>query len=167
MKVRKVVFPVDLAGSSYRITPKVRSIVDQLDAELHLIYVLETFEGYNNFFVPHPSLDLMEREDMALTKRHLEEFAEKYFVDRPKTKLVVLHGEPVEQILKYVESEGIDMIIVAGYDQSLLEKAIFGDISEQIARSSPVPVMVINPFVEEKTTIPEVGRPAATHGLVI
>ncbi len=167
MEVRKVVFPVDLAGSSYRIAPRVRSVVDQFDAELHLVYVLETLEGYSTFFVPHRSLDLMEMEGMALAKRHLGAFAEKYFEDRPKVKLVVLHGNPVEQIRKYIESEGIDMVIVASHDPPRLERAIFGDIAEQIARTSPVPLMVVNPFVEEKAHITVVGRPIATQGLVV
>ncbi len=150
MEVRKVVFPVDLAGSSHRIASRVRSIADQFDAEIHLVYVLETLDGYNTFFVPHRSLDLMETEGNVLAKRHLEEFAEKYFEDHPKVKLVVLRGKPVEQILKYAESECIDMIVVATHDRLPLERAIFGDVAEQLARTSSVPVTVINPFIEEK-----------------
>ncbi|MFZ0931722.1 MAG: universal stress protein [Syntrophobacteraceae bacterium] len=150
MEVRKIVFPVDLAGSSYRIASRVGSIAGQFDAELHLVYVVEALDGYNTFFVPHRSLDLMETEGKALAKRHLEEFAEKYFEDRPKIKLAVLRGKPVEQILKYVELEKIDMIVVDTHDRLPLERAIFGDIAEQLARTSSVPVTVINPFIEEK-----------------
>jgi len=166
MEIRKIVFPVDLAGSSYRIASQVRSVVDRFDAELHLVYVLETLEAYSTFFVPHRSLDLMEREGMALAQRHLEEFAEEYFEDRPKVKLSVLLGNPVAQIRQYIESEGIDIIIVASHDRPRLERAIFGDVAEQISRDSPVPVMVINPFVEEKMRIIPAGqRPGAPQRL--
>ncbi len=61
MEIRKIVFPVDLAGSSYRIAPEVRSIVEKYNAELHLVYVGETLDGYSTFFIPHRSLDLMEK----------------------------------------------------------------------------------------------------------
>jgi nucleotide-binding universal stress UspA family protein len=37
------------------------------------------------------------------------------------------------------------MIIVATRERLRLERVIFGDIAEQIARTSPVPVPVINP----------------------
>jgi len=168
MGLKKIVFPVDLAGSSYRIASQVRSIVDQFDAELHLVYVLETLERYSTFFVPHRSLDLMEMEGIALAQRHLEEFSEKYFEDRPKVKLAVLRGNPGEQIRRYVESEGIDMIIVASHDRPRLERAIFGDIAEQVARISPVPVMVINPFVEdERHIITAVERPRVAEDLAV
>ncbi len=149
MEVRKVLFPVDLAGSSYRIASRARSIADRFGAELHLVYVLEALDGYSTFFVPHLSLDLMETEGMALAERHLEEFAEKYFEDRPRVKLAVFRGDPVEQIRKYVESEKIDMVIVATHNRLPLERAIFGDTAKHIARSSPVPVMVINPSIDE------------------
>jgi nucleotide-binding universal stress UspA family protein len=149
MSVRKVVFQVDLAGSSHRIAYRVRSIIDQMDAELHLVTVVESLKGYSTFFVPHRSLDLMEMEGEALVKRHLEEFAEKYFEDLPGVKFAVLRGDPVKQIRTYIESEHIDMVIVATHDKPPLERAIFGDVEERIARNSPVPVTVINPFVEE------------------
>lgn len=154
MEISKIIFPVDLAGSSYRIAPKVRSIAEKYGAELHLVYVGETLEGFDTFFVPHRSLDLMEREARTLAQRHLEDFAEKYFEDLPKVKKVVLSGDPVEQIRKYIESERIDMVVLAYHDQLLLERAIFGDIVQQIVRSSTVPVTLINPFVEERMQIP-------------
>lgn len=145
MEASKVLFAVDLAGSSHRITSRVRSLIDVLDAELHLVYVVEKLEGYSSFFIPHRSLNLMETEGMMLALRHLEEFSEKYFEGRAKVKRVVLRGNPVEQILKYIESEGIDMVIVGAHIRSRLERAIFGDVGSEIVRSSPVPVSVMNP----------------------
>jgi len=149
MRIKKVVFPVDLAGSSHRIAAQVRSIVDELNAELHLVIVVESLEGYNTFFIPHRSLDLMEMEGSALPERHLKEFAEKYFEDLPNVKLAVLRGNPAEQIRKYIELKGIDMVIIATHDRLPLERVIFGDVPEQIVRTSPVPVTLINAFVEE------------------
>ena len=166
MSVKKVVFPVDLAGSSYRIAPRVRSMAEELNAELHLVLVVETFKGYDTFFIPHRSIDLMETENFALAKRDLEEFADKYFEDFPGVRLVVLHGKPAEQIRKYIVSEGIDMVIVAAYDRSFFERRIFGDVANRIARTSPVPVEVINPFETGKTHFPSpVSGPVMTsHG---
>ncbi|MGA2228013.1 MAG: universal stress protein [Syntrophobacteraceae bacterium] len=153
METKKVLFPVDLAGSSYRIVPQVRSIADQFDAELHIVNVVESLGGYSTFFIPHQSLELMEPEIMALAKRHLEEFVEKYFEDRPKVETVVLRGNPVEQIRKYIESAGIDMVVVASIDPHGLERAIFGDIAKEIIRTSPVPVTTVNPFVAESARV--------------
>ncbi len=161
MKIRKVLFPVDLAGSSYRIVPQVRSFADQFDAELHLLFVIDTMEGYSTFFVPHPSVDLMEMEAVKYAERQLEEFAEKYFEDRPKVKTVVLRGDPVEQIQKYVDSTGIDMVIVTSHERHGFQRAIFGNTAEEIARLSPVPVTIINPYAGERPKVQRAGHARA------
>jgi len=150
MEVKKIAFPVNLAGLSYRIAPSVHSFVKPFNAELHIIYVMESFKGYNTFFIPHRSLELDEAETLAMAKRHLQEFAEKYFEDYPKIKLAAMYGDPVEQIQKYVETEEIDMVVVATHDRHPIRRAVFGDVAEKIARSSLVPVVVINPFSEKK-----------------
>jgi len=95
----------------------------------------------------------MEKEGLKLAQRQLEEFAEKYFEDRPKVETVVLRGNPVEQIRKYIESAGIDMVVVASIDPHGLERAIFGDIAKEIIRTSPVPVTTVNPFVPESAQV--------------
>ncbi len=150
MKIKRILFPVDLAGSSHKIVPKVCSIADQFDAELHLLLVLESLKGYNTFSVPHSSLDLMEKEEERYARRQLEEFADKNFLDRPKVTLAVLRGDKVEQIHKYMEEAGIDMVIVTSHERQGLQRVIFGNTAEEIARHSPVPVTVINPYVEAK-----------------
>jgi nucleotide-binding universal stress UspA family protein len=151
MEIKKIVFPVNLAGSSYRIASSVRSLVDRFNAELHIIYVMEPpFKGYNTFFIPHRSLDLDEQETVTLAERHLQEFAEKYFEGFPRVKCVAMYGDPVEQIQRYVETEDMDMVVVATHDRRPFRRAVFGDVAEKIAKTSLVPVVVINPFNEEK-----------------
>jgi nucleotide-binding universal stress UspA family protein len=163
MSQKKIIFPVDLAGSSYRIVSRVRSIARQSDAELHLAQVVETFNGYDTFFIPHRSLDLMESENIALAERDLEEFAEKYFQDFPRVKRVVLSGKPAEQIRNYILSEGIDMVILAAHERPFFQRTLLADMAERIAKVSPVPVKIIDPFTEDVTAVPaEVAAPATT-----
>ncbi len=166
MSVKKVIFPVDLAGSSHRIASRVRSVVESLDAELHLVLAVDIFKGYDTFFIPHRSLDLMEREDRALAERDLEEFAEKYFQDVPRVKRVVLHGNPVEQIRDYIASQDADMVIVAAYHLPFFERTLFGDMAGKIVKTSPIPVTVINPFeLEGSQTSAPSAEPLLVEGL--
>ena len=148
MEIQKILFPVDLAGSSYKVVPQVSSIIDRFQAELHLLFVLESLKGYNTFSVPHPSLDIFEKEEERRAKRQLEEFAEKYFYDIPKLELVILRGGIVGQILDYIDTAGIDMVIVTSHERQGLQRAIFGNTAEEIIRRSSAPVTVINPYVE-------------------
>ena len=158
MKIKRILFPVDLAGSSHKIVPQVRSLADKFDAELHLLFVVGTLEEYSTFYVPHPSLGLMEMGAVKHAQRELEEFSEKYFLDRPKVKRVVLCGDPVDEIRKYVGSAGIDTVIVTSHERHGLQRAVFGNTAEEIAKVLTVPVTIINPYAEGKAKPQQTGK---------
>ncbi len=149
MEIKRILFPVDLAGSSHKIVPQVTELADKFDAEIHLLFVVGTFEEYSTFFVPHPSIDLMEIEGVKRAEEKITEFAENYFQDNPRVVKVVLRGNPVEEIRKYIGSAGIDLVVVTAHDRRGLQRAIFGSIAEEIIRTSPVPVLSINPELAE------------------
>ncbi|MFZ2447655.1 MAG: universal stress protein [Syntrophobacteraceae bacterium] len=150
MEIRKILFPVDLAGSSSKIVSRVLYMAQKFDAEVHLLSVAGSLEQYSTFYVPHPSLDRYEQEDTARAERLLREFAEEHFGDFPRLKISVLSGKPVEQIINYVDSAGIDMIMMTTHGRHGLERALFGSMAEEIMRSSSVPVMCFNHAVEEE-----------------
>ena len=66
--------------------------------------------------------------------------------DIPDSNTVVFTGEAADEILNYIESEGIDMVIMATHGRKALDKAIFGSVSANVARSATVPVFFINVF---------------------
>jgi nucleotide-binding universal stress UspA family protein len=150
MESRKILFPVDLTGFSAKIIPRVLLIAKKFDAEIHLVFVAGTFEQYSTFFVPHPSLNEFEEENVLRAQRKLGEFADEHFSDYPQTKAIVLRGDPVEEINKYVDAAGIDMIIVASHGRRGFEKVVFGSIADAIISSASVPVLCIKPDMEKE-----------------
>lgn len=53
------------------------------------------------------------------------------------------HGRPVEEILEYVETEGIDAIAMGTHGRSGAKRVVIGSVAEKIVRRSPVPVVTI------------------------
>ena len=149
MNIRKILFPVDLLGSSAKIVPQVRSMAEKFNSEVHLLFVADCLEQYSTFFVPHPSLDKLEVENMTRAEKKLNEFMVEHFSGSPRVKAVVLRGNTVEQIRNYVNSEGMDMIIVASHDRHGIERALFGSVVSEIIRVSSVPVMCFNVDIED------------------
>jgi nucleotide-binding universal stress UspA family protein len=155
MEIRKILFPVDLTGFSAKIVPQVIFMARKFDEEVHLLFVAGTFEQYSTFFVPHPSLDEFELENVARARNKLDEFAEEYFSEYPQIRQIVLRGNPVEEINKYVDAAGIDMMILASHGRHGLEKVLFGSIADAIFRSAAIPVLCIKPEMEkEKWKVP-------------
>ena len=73
----------------------------------------------------------------------LQEFALENFKDR-SINLKVLTGYPGGEIMHYVKSEGIDLIIM-GHSRKGIKRVIMGSVAGHIVKSSTVPVMIINP----------------------
>jgi nucleotide-binding universal stress UspA family protein len=167
MKIRKILFPVDLTGFSAKIVPRVLFMAKEFDAEIHLLFVAGTFEQYSTFFVPHPSLDEFEQENVRRAQHKLNEFVDEHFGDYPKKVAAVLRGNPVEEINKYVDATGIDLIVVASHGKHGFEKVLFGSIADAIIRSASVPVMCIKPDIEkEKWKVPrDFTGEGISHGL--
>lgn len=141
----RILFPVDLSEVSSKIAPEVILMVRQFDAELHLLLVsggIADIEGFQS----HPSLRKLEEEILETAKRRLEEFQEKHLADCPKVKRTVRRGVPVEEILKYIESERIDLVIMGTHGRKGLDHALFGSVAEHIVKNSPAPVLTVNPY---------------------
>ena len=56
-------------------------------------------------------------------------------------KSTVVAGTHYKEILSYVESEKIDLIVMGS--GSPLQKAVFGSVADKVAKLSTVPVMLI------------------------
>ena len=132
---KKILFPVDLSETSAKIIPHVKTIADKFGAEIHLMFVAKVHEYY------------VENEEPGVgIKKKVQEYKEEYLKDIPDTDVVVADGEAADEILSYIDSTGIDLVVMATRGRKALDKAIFGSVAANVARSAPVPVFFVNPY---------------------
>ena len=143
---KKILFPVDLSESSPKLVPYVTTMAEKFGAEIHLLFVARVFQYFSGIYVPHPSISKFEDEIVEGAKKRLKEFTEEYFSDLPGTKAEVVPGDISEEILKYTGSKGIDLLILGTHGRKGLEKVVFGSVAERVAKTSPVPVLLVNPY---------------------
>lgn len=143
---KKILFPVDLSESSAKIVPFVKSLASRYDARLHLLFVARVFDYFTSMYVPHPSVSQFEKEVIEGAEKRLYEFADESFKDLPGAKTQVVAGDPSEEILNYIGAHGIDLVVMGTHGRKGIDKVIFGSVAERVVKSSPVPVMVVNPF---------------------
>jgi nucleotide-binding universal stress UspA family protein len=62
----------------------------------------------------------------------------------PNFQRKVVSGDPVSEIVKEIEAEGINMVVMGTHGRRGLEERIFGSVAENVVKKSPVPVLVIN-----------------------
>jgi len=143
---KKILFPVDLSDASSKVVPCVQTMVIKFGSSLHLLHVNRTFEHFDGSYIPHPSLDELKKEMMSMATKQLEEFRRVHFSDLKKVSLEVTTGYCAEEIIRYVESNGIDLLIMGTHGRKGLDRMIFGSVARRVSQDSPVPVLLINPF---------------------
>jgi nucleotide-binding universal stress UspA family protein len=54
-------------------------------------------------------------------------------------------GDPVEAMIEYVASSGVDLVVVGSTGKGMADRLILGSVSTGIVHKSPVPVLVTKP----------------------
>jgi len=143
---KKILFPVDLSESSANIVPYVQALAKKFESQIHLLFVARTYHYFTNMYVPSSSIIQFETEVIMGSQKRLDEFISQFFSEFPTTQKYVVAGDPAEQIISFITDNQIDLIIMGTHGRKGMEKIIFGSVADRVVKTSPVPVMVINPY---------------------
>jgi len=135
---KKILFPVDLSETSAKIIPHVKTIADKFSAEIRIMFVAKVHEYYVENEEPGEGI-----------KKKVKEYKDQYFKDLSDSDVIVADGEAADEILSYIDAEDIDLVVMATRGRKALDKAIFGSVAANVARSAPVPVFFINPYADK------------------
>lgn len=150
---KKILVPVDLADFSLKIVPYVKTVTKKFEAEIHLLFVESKLKEYTSGHVPEISVTKkFEAEAFQEAERALLKIAEEHLTECPVIKTKVIPGHAPEEILNYVQSEKIDLIILGTHGKRAIEHLVFGSVAEEVLKESSVPVLAVNPF---KVTTPK------------
>ena len=144
--IKKILFPLDLTENSSKVLPYVLSISEKYNSQVYLLHVVQDLNKWGKLYVPHPSMDKFQNEANECAKKEMDKICEKELQSCPNFQKSVVSGDAVDEILKVIESEGIDLLIMGTHGRKGLEHVIFGSVAENVVKKSPVPVLTINPY---------------------
>jgi nucleotide-binding universal stress UspA family protein len=142
---KKILFPVDLSDTTAKIVPQVKTMAAAFQADLHLLFVARIFKYYDTIYVPPVSIVEFEEKVVQGGKKRLDEFVEEHLKDCCVSVARVVPGDPAEEILRYVDAEGIDLVIMSTHGRKGLDRILFGSVASHVVTNSSVPVMTVNP----------------------
>ena len=143
---KKILWPIDLSGVSPKLVPVVRTMAEKFDASVHVLFVARLFKYYENIYVPAVAIHRFEEDLVGGAKKRLDEFANEFFKDLPNFCTEVIAGDPAEEIVTYAADNEMDLIIIGTHGRKGIENILFGSVAEYVVKSSPVPVLSINPY---------------------
>ncbi len=143
---KRILFPVDLSDVSANIAPWVLMVAKKFDAEIHLLFVARSLDHFVGVYVTPTYIQSFENEVIKGAEKKIDEFTKAYFEGYPSCKSKVVLGDAAEDILKYIESEKIDLVIIGTHGRKGLERVFFGSVADRVIKMSQVPVLSINPY---------------------
>ena len=152
IEIKKILLPYDLTTNGSKIIPYVLSVAEKYNSTIYLLHVAEDLHGQALY--PYPGLGNDQKIHEKAAKKTLlqkvdkmcDEVCDEHFQGCSNISKVIVTGHPVVEILKFVESEDIDLIIMGTHGRSRMEHVIFGSVAENVVKKSPVPVLTINPY---------------------
>ena len=150
IEIKKILFPLDLTENSSKILPYVLSVSEKYNSQIYLIHVVQDLNKWGKLYVPHPSLDKFQEEAIKNAEKAMDKICENQLQSCPNFQKRVVSGDTVDEILKIIESESIDLLIMGTHGRKGLEHVIFGSVAENVVKKSPVPVLSINPYKLKK-----------------
>ncbi|MBU0730165.1 MAG: universal stress protein [Proteobacteria bacterium] len=145
-ELKKILVPVDFSENSNKILQSAVFVSGKCDARLSIIYVLQSFDDYSGFFVPHMPIAQFEVEMLEGATKKMESFIHENLASDIPHEAKVLTGDVAEEICSYAKKNSIDMIVMGTHGYRGFEKILFGSVAEKIVKTAPCPVLVINPY---------------------
>lgn len=153
MDFQKILWPTDLSGSAKQALGYVQSLTEKLQAEIHVMYVIEDLthhKGWYGDFDKGHIEKIIDWENQK-AKERLDDICSKHLENCPLYIKHLAVGDPAQEILKLVAHENIDMVIMSTRGEK--GHFSFGSVAEKVVKNAPVPVV----------TIPAKGEPATTN----
>lgn len=129
--------------------PYVLSASEKYNGMIYLLHVVEDVRSFGSGYIdeiPHDHLDRFQQEAAEAANKAMDRVCDQQLQGCPNFQRKMLSGDPATEILKLIDSEGIDLLIMGTHGRRGLEHVIFGSVAENVVKKSPVPVLMINPY---------------------
>ncbi len=154
--IKKILMATDLSENARYAFGYAASLANRYDAGITVLHVIEDTPRSSHGLV----IDIVGKEKwkalrqegeksiLEKLKTRLEEFCEEISADSPACPfiadaMVVKIGNPVEEILKQVDSSECDLVVMGARGLGILAQAVMGSISRRVLRLCKKPVLVV------------------------
>ncbi|MDX2447992.1 MAG: universal stress protein [Desulfobacterales bacterium] len=152
VEIKKILLPYDLTTNGSKIIPYVLSVAEKYNSTIYLLHVVEDLHELAPY--PYPGLGndqkthkiAAEKTLLKKVEKMCNEVCNEHLQGCSNISKVIVAGHPIVEILKFLESEDIDLIIMGTHGRSRMEHVIFGSVAENVVKKSSVPVLTINPY---------------------
>jgi nucleotide-binding universal stress UspA family protein len=144
MTITSILVPTDFSEPSVDALNYAKQLAAAFKASIHVLHVVQDpltqpwgLESYG----PLP-VDLM-KEIKARAQKGLEQSLTDAERKTYNATLATVEGSPFNQIIEYVKTHAIDLVVMGTHGRGALAHAILGSVAERVVRFAPCPVLTV------------------------
>ena len=148
--VKRIVAAIDFSVYSPQILEYATGIAERISAEIVAVNVINKrlFEAvekeFENDHLATFSLEEFINEEKRKRRLNLDDLIGQWVSKQVSTRAIIRSGVPFEEILKVVDDEKADLIVMNSRGRTNFQDYMYGTTSEKTFRHSPVSVLSLN-----------------------
>ena len=119
------------------------SIAQKFGAELYVIHSIYNPFGLRGWSMGHLSLEKEYDDLLQETRRKLSELIESEKTKGMSITELIREGEPTAEVLKTIEAEKIDLLVLLAHKEGRLEDLLFDHSNDELIRKMPCSIMLV------------------------
>ncbi|MBI5558594.1 MAG: universal stress protein [Deltaproteobacteria bacterium] len=119
------------------------SLARKYGADLYVIHSIHNPFGLKGWGLGTRALALEYEKSILAARRKLSALVEAERTQGMSIKELVREGEPTEEILKTIEAEKIDLLVMLAHEEGHVEHFLFGRGNEELVRKMPCSIMLV------------------------
>ena len=143
MEFKRILWPTDFSENAAAALPVVTSLSQKYQAEVHILYVLKDYPAFGASYGYHDPDDYQKMKDWEkqTAENRLDEICEKFLNACPLFFRHISVGDPAKEILKLIDQEQIDMIVMASRGSE--SHFDFGSVADRVIKCTSTPTLII------------------------
>jgi nucleotide-binding universal stress UspA family protein len=147
----KILVPIDGSETSQRALTEATKLASLCGAQMKLLHIVDPLTHTSGFETPEVYLSdclpsMMSAGEKLLGRAKAETAANGL---RVETELQTTRGARVAEIIvEQAKSWGADLIVLGTHGRRGIDRVLLGSDAERVARTSPVPVLLVRPGAE-------------------
>jgi len=149
LSIKKILLPTDGSSHSFEALRYASSFAKEFNITIYLLTVIEIHHSIYDAYADEIALDMQESRIATMVNQRLDETEKKAREMGIKNIVKVSRfGSPYQEVVKFAEETGIDLIVIATHGRSGISHFLIGSVTEKIIRTAPCPVLVVRPHVQ-------------------
>ena len=150
----RILVPFDFSECSAEALSQAREIAARFNAELHLVTVVEPWPPASSVTADvYPLYRDYVMQEHARATRQLNEVVAT-IAGSETVQHATLEGIIEKELLKYIEKNGVDLVVLGTHGRSGLSHWFIGSVAEKLARLAPCSVLI----ARQRRTDPSTAR---------